>query len=66
MGYRTKEAIQMPIIILKRCSTSLVKKKMQLTATMEHHFTYTRMTKIKMLTTPNITKHSDDAWLEDH
>lgn len=64
MEYFTKEDTQMPIITLKRCSTSVVKKNVRLGATVKHHLTYARMTKIKKkITTPNVAKYGD-VWLE--
>lgn len=57
----------MPIITLKRCSTSLVRKKMKLRTTMKHHLKYSRVMKIKILTPREyINAEDEDAWLEDH
>lgn len=59
----------------RRCSTSLVNREIQTKATVKHHYTPTRMTKLKILVVPSVDSdmeqlefsHTDggNAWSQD-
>lgn len=57
----TKEDIKMTNKEAKRRPTALVIREMQVRTEMRHHYTPTRLAKIKKLTTPNAGEHVNQS-----